>query len=115
MTHFGKTCLNVRISFFLIYLQKLSVTTYLSHGASFNATYIRSGFDDIPTQRVLILRMKFRENRKINNMRITHALFRVNGVSIDFLEMDYKRRLSLSSSPEAGLLNASKLRTMVKL
>ena len=104
----------MRISFFLIYLQELSVTAYLSYGASFNATYIRSGFDDIPTQRALILRMKFRENRKINNMRTTHAIFRVNGVSIDFLENE--RRLSLSSSPEAqGLLNASKLRTVVKL
>ena len=29
------------------------------------------------------------------------ALFRVNGVSIDYLEMDYKRRLCLSCSPEA--------------
>ena len=39
-----------------------------------------------------------------------------NGVSIDYLKMDYERRLSLSSSPEAqGLLNALKLRTMVKL
>ena len=46
--------------------------------------------------------MKFRENRKINNSRTTHALFRVNGVSIYSLEMDYKRRLSLNSSPEAG-------------
>ena len=54
--------------------------------------------------------MKFQENRKVNNSRTTHALFR--GVSIDSLEMDYKRRLSLSSSPEAqGLLNALKLRT----
>ena len=35
------------------------------------------------------------------------ALFRVNGISIDSLEMDHKRRLSLSSSPEAQeLLNA---------
>ena len=43
-------------------------------------------------------------------------LFRDNGVSIDYLEMDYKRRPSLSSSPEAqGLLNTLKLRTMVKL
>ena len=43
-------------------------------------------------------------------------LFRVNGVSIDSLEMDYKRRLSLSSLPEAqGLLNALKLHTRVKL
>ena len=29
------------------------------------------------------------------------AFFRINRVSIDSLEMDYKRRLSLSSSPEA--------------
>ena len=51
--------------------------------------------------------MKFRENSKINNSRTTRALFGVNRVSIDSLEMDYKRRLSLSSSPEAqGLLNA---------
>ena len=35
---------------------------------------------------------------------------------IDYLEMDYKRRLFLSCSPEAqGLLNALKLLTMVKL
>ena len=34
--------------------------------------------------------MKFRENRKINNSWTTRALFRVNGVSIDYLEMDYK-------------------------
>ena len=60
--------------------------------------------------------MKFRENRKINNSRTMRALFRVNGVSIDYLEIDYKRRLSLSSSPEAqGLLNALKLHTMIKL
>ena len=45
--------------------------------------------------------MKFRENKKINNSRTTRALFRVNGVSIDYLEMDYKRRLCLSCSPEA--------------
>ena len=38
------------------------------------------------------------------------------GDSIDSLEMDYKRRLSLSSSPEAqGLLNALKIRTMITL
>ena len=43
-------------------------------------------------------------------------LFRVNGVSIDSLEMDYKGRLSLSSSSEVhGLLNALICRTMVKL
>ena len=60
--------------------------------------------------------MKFKENRKINKSRTTHALFRVNGVSIDYLEMDYKRRLCLSCSPEAqGLLNAFNLVTMVKL
>ena len=42
--------------------------------------------------------------------------FELNGVSIDSLEMDYKRRLSLSSSPEVqGLLKALKLRKMVKL
>ena len=53
--------------------------------------------------------MKFRENRKINNSWTTRAIFRVNGVSIHSLEMDYKRRLSLSSSPEVqGLLNALK-------
>ena len=35
---------------------------------------------------------------------------------MDSLEMNYKRRLSLCSSPEAqGLLNALKLHTMVKL
>ena len=40
----------------------------------------------------------------------------VNRVSIDYLEMDYKRRLSLSSSREAqGVLDALKLCTMVKL
>ena len=57
--------------------------------------------------------MKF---RKINNSWTTHALFRVNGVSIDSLELDYIRRLSLNSLPEAqGPLNALKLLTMVKL
>ena len=59
--------------------------------------------------------MKFRENRKINNSR---ALFRVNGVSIDSLEieMNYKSMLTLSSLPEAqGVVNALKLRTKVKL
>ena len=62
------------------------------------------------------MRMKFRENRKINNSRTTRALFRVNGVTIDYLEMDYKRRLCLSCSPEVqGLLDAFKLLTMVKL
>ena len=60
--------------------------------------------------------MKFRENSKINKSRTTRALFRVNGVSIDYLKMDYKRRLCLSCSPEAkGLLNAFKLLAMVKL
>ena len=60
--------------------------------------------------------MKFRENSKINKSRTMRALFRVNGVSIDYLEMDYKRRLCLSCSPEAkGLLNAFKLLTMEKL
>ena len=47
--------------------------------------------------------MKFRENRKINNLQTMRASFRVNRVSIDSFEMDYKRRLSLSSSPEAGI------------
>ena len=43
------------------------------------------------------------------------VLFRVNGVSIDSHEMDYKGRLSLSSSPEAqGLLNILKPFAMVK-
>ena len=46
------------------------------------------------------MRMKFRENRKINNSRTTRALFRVNGVTIDYLEMDYKRWLCLSCTPE---------------
>ena len=60
--------------------------------------------------------MKFQENRKINNSWTTCALFRVNGVSIDYIEMDYKRRLCLSCSPEAqGLLNTFKFLTMVKL
>ena len=58
--------------------------------------------------------MKFRQKKK-KYSQTTHALFRDNGVSIDSLEMDYKRRLSLSSSPEAqGLLSAFKLLTMVK-
>ena len=39
--------------------------------------------------------MKFRENSKINKSRTMRALFRVNGVSIDYLKMDYKRRLCL--------------------
>ena len=44
------------------------------------------------------------------------TLVRVNVVSIDYLEMNYKKRLCLSCSPEAqGLLNAFKLLTMVKL
>ena len=60
--------------------------------------------------------MKFQEKRKINNSQTKRALFRVSGVSIDYLEMDYKRRLCLSCSPEVqGLLNAFKLLTMVKL
>ena len=59
--------------------------------------------------------MKFRENRKINNSRTTRALFRVNGISIDSIEMDYKRRLSLKLSEAQGLLNALKLLTMIKL
>ena len=62
------------------------------------------------------MRMKFRENRKINNSRNTRALFRVNRVSIDYLEMDYKIWLCLSCTPEVqGLLDAFKLLTMVKL
>ena len=63
------------------------------------------------------MRMKFRENRKINNSQTTRALFRVNGVSIDYLdEMDYKIRLCLNCSPEVqGLVDAFKLLTMVKL
>ena len=60
--------------------------------------------------------MKFRENSKIKNSRTTRALFKVNEVSIDYLEIDYKRRLCLSCSPEAkGLLNAFKLLAIVKL
>ena len=56
------------------------------------------------------MRMKFRESRKSNNSRTTRALFRVNGVSIDYLEMDYKRWLCLSCTPEVqGLLDAFKL------
>ena len=47
-----------------------------------------SGFDGIATYSALTSRMKFRENKKINNSRTTRALFRVNGVSIDSLEMD---------------------------
>ena len=59
--------------------------------------------------------MKFREKQKINISRTTRALFRVNRVSTDSLETDYKRRQSLSCSPEAqGLLNALKRHTMVK-
>ena len=38
VTRFGKSCLYARIIFFLIYLLKLSVTAYLSYGASFDAT-----------------------------------------------------------------------------
>ena len=60
--------------------------------------------------------MKIRENSKSNKSRTTRALFRVNGVSIDYLKMDYKRRLFLSCLPEAkGLLNAFKPLAMVKL
>ena len=60
--------------------------------------------------------MRFSRKTKINNLRTTHALFRVNGVCVDYLEMDDKRRLSLSSLPEMpGLLNTLKVRTMVKL
>ena len=36
---------------------------------------------------------------KFNNSWTMRALFRVNGVSIDYLEKDYKRRLCLSCSP----------------
>ena len=64
------------------------------------------------------MRMKFRKNRNINNSWTTRALFRVNGVSIDYLEMDYKRWLCLSLSctlEVQGLLDAFKLPTMVKL
>ena len=58
--------------------------------------------------------MKFLEKQIINNSRTTHALFRVNGVSINSLEMENKRRLSLSSLPEAqGLLNVLKRHTTV--
>ena len=46
--------------------------------------------------------MKSRKT-KINNSSTTCALVRVNRVSIDYLEMDYKRRLSLSEVQ--GLLN----------
>ena len=60
--------------------------------------------------------MKFRENSKINKLWTTCTLFRVDGVSIDYLKTDYKGRLCLSCSPEAkGLLNAFKLLAMVKL
>ena len=60
--------------------------------------------------------MNFLENRKFNNSRTTRALFIDNGVSNNYLEVDYKRRLCLSCSPEAkGLLNAFKLLAMVKL
>ena len=59
------------------------------------------------------MRMKFRENKKINNSRTTRVLF---GVSIDYIEIDYKRRLCLNCSPEVqGLVHAFKLLTTVKL
>ena len=75
----------------------------------------RFGKTCLSVQIIFFLRMKFQENRKINNSRTTHALFRVDGVSIDYLKMDYKRRPSLSSSPEVqGLLNALKHLAMVK-
>ena len=52
--------------------------------------YTRSGFDDIDSN----LKCSYFENevsrKKINSSRTTRALFRVNGVSIDYLEMDYK-------------------------
>ena len=65
---------------------------------------------------MLILENEISRKTKFNNSRTTRALFRVNGISIDYLEMEYKRRLSLSSSPEVqGLLNALKFHTMVKL
>ena len=65
---------------------------------------------------MLLLENEVSRKTKINKSRTTHALFRTNEVSIDSLEMDYKRRLSLSSSPEGqGLLHALKLLTMVKL
>ena len=35
---FWKNCLYVRISFFLIYLEKLIITAYLSYGASFDTS-----------------------------------------------------------------------------
>ena len=69
----------------------------------------RFGKTCLSVQINFFLRMKFQEN---NNSRTTHALFRVDGVSIDYLKMDYKRRPSLSSSQ--GLLNALKLLAMVK-
>ena len=108
MTRFGKTCQNAWIFFLLIYFLKCYRLPFIWCTIR---RYTCSGFDDIVTY-ALTLRMKFREKQKINNLWTTHALFRVNRN----LEMDYKRRLSLSSSPEAqGLLNTLKLLTMVKL
>ena len=56
------------------------------------------------------MRLMFLGKTKISNSQTMGALFRVNGVSNDFLE------LSLSSSPEAQRLpNALTLLKMVKL
>ena len=63
---------------------------------------------------VPILSAVLRSDGKKNTA--TRALFRVNGVAIDYLKMDYIRRLCLSCSPEAkGFVNTFKLLAMVKL
>ena len=75
---------------------KFSVTACLSYGVSLDAILAAA-------RQYSILKCSYFENEllrktKINNLR-TSALFRVNEV-YRFLEIDYKRRLCLSSSPE---------------
>ena len=71
--------------------KKLSVTAYLSYGASFDVilSETHTGFDDIATNSALDSRMKFREKQKLITHGLRVCLYRVNGVSIDYLEMDY--------------------------
>ena len=83
-------------------INELSVTAYLSYCASFDA--ILAADSAIQHPQVLLLREKtFEKNRKMNNSW-THALFRVNRVSIDSLRStkstETKDELSTTCNPK---------------
>ena len=113
VTRFGKTSLNAQTIFFPDLLIKVQCYR-LPFIWCIIRRYSRSGFDDIATSSARTSTMKFQEKKKLITCRRMRYIELMEFPSIP--EMDCKRKLSLSSSPEAhGLLNALKLGTMVKL